>query len=130
MFKTAKIFMAAVAAAALLTACAGVGQPEHKVADTGLGKVLTTKDGMTLYTFANDKEPGKSACNGPCATNWPPLMAKADATPVGKWTVITRNDGAKQWAYDGMPLYAWIRDQKAGDTTGEGFNNVWKVARP
>jgi predicted lipoprotein with Yx(FWY)xxD motif len=127
----AKILMTAVAAAALLTACAmGAGQPEHKVADTSLGKVLTTKDGMTLYTFANDKEPGKSACNGPCATNWPPLMAKADATPVGKWTVITRNDGAKQWAYDGMPLYAWIRDQKAGDTTGEGFNNVWKVARP
>ncbi len=129
--KTTRYFII-LGVAALLGGCAmGPGQPEHKVADTGLGKVLATKDGMTLYTFVNDKEPGKSACNGPCAVNWPPLMAKADAMPVGKWTVIPRNDGSKQWAYGGMPLYGWIRDQKAGDTTGEGFNNnAWKVARP
>ena len=130
MFTSIKILIATAAAAALLSGCAGVGQPEHKIADTSLGKVLATKDGMTLYTFDNDKEAGKSACNGPCATNWPPLMAKADAEATGKWTVITRNDGTKQWAYGGKPLYGWIRDQKAGDTTGEGFNNVWKVARP
>ncbi len=127
-----KIGYAAIAATlGLLSACAmGPGEPQHKTMDTKLGQVLTTSDGMTLYTFANDKEPGKSACNGPCATNWPPLMAKADATSVGKWTVITRADGSKQWAYDGKPLYAWIRDKQPGDTTGDGVNNVWKVARP
>jgi predicted lipoprotein with Yx(FWY)xxD motif len=115
----------------LLGACAGPGQPQHKEMDTSIGKVLTTSTGMTLYTFANDKTPGKSACNGQCATNWPPLMASADAMPVGKWTPITRDDGSKQWAYDGKPLYAWNRDQKPGDTTGDGFlNGAWKAAHP
>lgn len=115
----------------LLGACAmGPGEPQHKVMDTSLGPVLATGDGMTLYTFANDKEPGKSACNGPCAVNWPPLMAQADAVPVGKWSIVTRNDGAKQWAYGGKPLYGWIRDKKPGDTTGDGVNKVWAAAHP
>ena len=36
--------------------------------------VFTDAKGMTLYTFDKDTA-GKSACNGPCAANWPPLMA-------------------------------------------------------
>ncbi len=40
--------------------------------------VLVGANGMTLYTF--DKDAGdKSMCNGPCATNWPPLMAEGHA---------------------------------------------------
>ena len=120
------------AATLLLGACAmGPGEPQHKMMDTSAGKVLTTSSGMTLYTFANDKVPGKSACNGPCAKNWPPLMADAGAQPVGNWTVITRDDGSKQWAYDGKPLYGWVRDKAPGDVTGNGFNNgAWSVAHP
>jgi hypothetical protein len=38
--------------------------------------VLVGANGMTLYTFDKDAG-GKSVCNGPCATNWPPLMAEA-----------------------------------------------------
>ena len=122
---------AALGVALLAGACAtGPGEPAHSVADTSLGKVLATDKGMTLYTFNNDTTPGKSACNGPCANNWPPLVAGADAQPVGRWSVLTRDDGRKQWAYDNKPVYGWVRDQKPGDTTGEGFNNVWKVARP
>lgn len=116
----------------LLGACAaGPGEPQHKISETGIGRVLATSTGMTLYIFANDKEPGKSACNGQCAMNWPPLKATSDAIPVGKWTVITRDDGSKQWAYNGKPVYAWVKDQKPGDTTGDGFlNGAWKAARP
>src|SRR5205807_1251738 len=80
--------------------------------------------GMTVYTFDKDAG-GKSACNGPCATNWPPLTAGADSKASGDWTVITRDDGSKQWAYKGKPLYLWSKDQKAGDMTGDGFNGVW-----
>jgi predicted lipoprotein with Yx(FWY)xxD motif len=113
-----------------LAACAGaVGEPSHKIAETSLGKVLTTDKGMTLYTFERDAA-GKSNCNGQCAANWPPLMAQPDAQAVGKWTVVTRDDGGKQWAYDSKPLYGWVRDTKPGDISGEGFNNVWRVARP
>jgi predicted lipoprotein with Yx(FWY)xxD motif len=93
------------------------------------GGVVTNAAGMTLYTFDKDAG-GKSMCNGPCAGNWPPLMAAADATPSGDYTIITRDDGGKQWALRGKPLYAWAKDQKPGDKTGDGFNNVWHVAKP
>lgn len=107
--------------------CASMTSEPAKVADG----VLVGANGMTLYTFDRDAAgSGKSVCNGPCAQNWPPLMAAADAKPMGEWTVVTRDDGARQWAYKGKPLYFWVRDQKAGDRTGDGFNNAWRLARP
>ena len=88
-------------------------------------------NGMTLYTFDRDAAgSGKSVCNGPCATNWPPLAAGADAKPTGDWSVVTRDDGTRQWALKGKPVYYWIKDTKPGDRTGDGFNNVWRVAKP
>jgi predicted lipoprotein with Yx(FWY)xxD motif len=112
-----------------LVACAGSMAPA-KTGTTALGPVLVDAKGMTLYTFDRDTT-GKSACNGPCATNWPPLMAAGDAKATGDWTVVTRDDGAKQWAYKGKALYTWTKDTKPGDTTGDGFlNNAWHVAKP
>ena len=46
---------------------------------------------------------------------------------AGDYTIITRDDGAKQWAYKGKPLYLWIKDSKPGDRTGDGFNNAWRL---
>lgn len=120
--------LASLAGFALFVACASADEPA-KVGDTAMGKVLTNDKGMTLYTFDRDAA-GKSNCNGQCAQNWPPLTASADAQPSGDWSVVTRDDGTKMWAYKGKPVYLWMRDTKPGDTTGEGVNNVWKVARP
>ena len=53
-----------------------------------------------------------------CAAMWPPVIAPADAKPVDKWTVITRQDGAKQWAYDGQALYTSVLDRQPGDVLG------------
>ncbi len=93
--------------------------------------VLTGSNGMTLYTFDRDMAgSGKSACNGPCATNWPPLYAKDGDMASGDYSVIMRDDGKKQWAFKGKPLYYWNKDMKPGDRTGDGFNNVWHVAKP
>ena len=94
--------------------------------------VMMLMDGkmMTLYTFAKDT-PGVSNCNDNCAKNWPPLAAAADAKPMGAWTIVTRADGTKQWAYKGMPLYNWIKDAKPGDMTGNGMaNGAWKTVAP
>ena len=87
---------------------------------------------MTLYVFDKDAAgSGKSVCNGGCATNWPPLMAPATAGAMGDWSVVTRDDGSKQWAYKGRPLYFWAKDAKPGDKTGDGFlNNSWHTAKP
>ena len=95
------------------------------------GGVITNAAGMTLYTFDKDAAgSGKSACNGPCAANWPPLLAAADAKPSGDYTIVTRDDGGRQWALKGKPPYRWVKDQKPGDRTGDGVNNVWHVAKP
>jgi predicted lipoprotein with Yx(FWY)xxD motif len=114
-----------------LAACATAAMTPAKTGNTALGPVLVDAKGMTLYTFDKDATPGKSACNGPCAQNWPPLMATGDAKASGDWSVITRDDGSKQWAYKGKPLYAWVKDTKPGDTTGDGFlNGAWHIAKP
>jgi len=81
------------------------GQVPAKVSDG----VFVNGNGMTLYTFDKDSG-GKSACNGPCATNWPPLAANAGVTASGDWSIITRDDGTRQWAYKGKPLYAWSKE--------------------
>jgi len=126
-------------AAFLLVACGGRStpttsmppEPAHKVVDTAIGQVLATGRGMTLYVNGNDMTPGVSTCDDRCALNWPPLVALDDAKPVGKWTVLLRADGLKQWAYDGKPLYGWHEDRRQGDTLGDGqFNGAWKAARP
>lgn len=122
-----KSTLIALALATVLGACASVASLPTKTADG----VLTGPSGMTLYTFDRDAAgSGKSVCNGPCATNWPPLMAAASDQPSGDYTIITRDDGSKQWAHKGKPLYFWAKDAKPGDKTGDGFNKVWSVARP
>lgn len=93
------------------------------------GGMLVDHQGMTLYTFDKDAG-GKSACNGQCAQNWPPLMAEAGAKAEGQWSVITRDDGSQQWAYAGKPLYTFVMDKKAGDVTGEGKMGAWHIAKP
>jgi len=114
-------------AAALCLPVFALAQAPTKTEDGALANAA----GMTLYTFDKDAAgSGKSVCNGPCATNWPPLMAAADAKPAGDYTIVTRDDGGKQWAYKGKPLYLWVKDAKPGDKTGDGFNNVWHVAKP
>lgn len=124
----------ALVVALALSACTSMGaydsmgasaMPAKKAADG----TLTNAAGMTLYTFDKDSA-GKSACNGPCAANWPPLAAGTDAKAMGEWSIVTREDGSKQWAYDGKPLYTWTKDRKPGDKTGDGFlNNAWHVAK-
>ena len=61
---------------------------------------------MTLYTCANDKEPGESACDGPGTEDWPPFRPEATApAPHAPLSIITRDDGSKQYAFKGKPLY-------------------------
>lgn len=92
------------------------------------GGILVTSSGMTLYTFDKDTT-GKSVCNGPCATLWPPAIAAADAKAEGDMSIITRDDGAKQWAYMGKPVYLYASDKKPGDKTGDNFKDIWHVIK-
>lgn len=129
---TALVLPAALALApALLPALASPALAATAITtgETAMGKVLTDGDGMTLYVF--DKDSGTaSACYNACASNWPPLLAPKGATAQGDFGLIERTDGAMQWTYHGKPLYLWAKDDKPGDTTGDGVNGVWHAARP
>ena len=124
----ARIALVFTALAALSVPASGAGNP--KAPGSVREGVLTDDKGMTLYTFDKDKDvPGKSACNGACAENWPPLKASASSQPTGDWTIVARDDGTKQWAYKGKPVYLWVKDKKPGDKTGDGVKDVWHVVK-
>lgn len=92
--------------------------------------MLVNNDGMTLYTFDKDTaNSGKSVCNDACAKAWPPLEADAGATASGKFSIVKRDDGTQQWAYDGKPLYLYRSDKAPGESTGDGFKGVWHTVK-
>ena len=117
----------AFAAAMAFVALAAVAASTPAAMSDG---VLATPAGATLYTFDKDVAgSGKSACNNQCATNWPPPAAQPSDSASGDWSIVTRDDGGRQWAYKGRPLYTYAKDAKAGDTTGDGKGNVWHVVK-
>lgn len=99
------------------------------VGKTDKGEALVNAAGMSLYTFDKDHG-GTSACDAECTEYWPSAMADAGDKPMGKFSIITRDDGSRQWAYDGHPLYGWAKDSAPGQTTGDGAKGVWHLARP
>lgn len=126
------ILLAALTTVSLTILAACAGKQTHPAAPAMISSgMLAGHNGMTLYVFDKDTAgSGKSNCNGACAANWPPFMATAGDATSGDYSVISRDDGGKQWAFKGKPLYYWIKDQKPGDKTGDGFNKVWHVATP
>jgi predicted lipoprotein with Yx(FWY)xxD motif len=108
---------------ALFTHCAVAADAPVKKA----GGVLVDARGMTVYTYDNDAaNSGKSTCTGGCAQNWPPVQA-GDARLAAPYSAITRDDGSKQLAYKGKPLYTFVKDKKAGDKAGDKMKDVWHV---
>lgn len=96
-------------------------------ATTETNGVLRDSTGRTLYVFAKD-EVNKSKCANECAKVWPAFVAKEGAQPSGDLTLITRDDGAKQWVLKGKPLYYYAGD-KAGEINGDGIGGTWSVVR-
>ena len=110
------------------------GGPSVKLASTELGKVLVDAKGRTLYLFEADK--GRtSACDGACASIWPPLTTtnRPTAGPglaASKLGTTKRSDGATEVTYNGHPLYTYAGDSAPGQTSGQGlddFGAEWYV---
>jgi len=129
---TASASSPTAAAAGSPAAAAGI----ITIRETAIGKVLADEKGFTLYTFANDvANSGKSVVSGQLAVAWPPVLTTSSTPPAvtgasGTFTIITRDDGTKQVAYNGKPLYRFANDTAPGDTKGDKLGNVWFVATP
>jgi predicted lipoprotein with Yx(FWY)xxD motif len=95
------------------------------------GPVFVNERGMTLYTIRETCSDAhqvsiravtatEGAVDFPvnvdrarsCLEKYPPVLANDHAAPVGKWTIALRQDGARQWRYDGKPLHTSIKDQR------------------
>jgi predicted lipoprotein with Yx(FWY)xxD motif len=101
-----------------------------QVVQTENGAMLVDPGGMTLYYFDRDDSGNRSNCDGKCAERWVPLAATADAQATGDFTVITRSDGSKMWAYRYRPLYTSHVDKAPGDANGAVTSTQWHIARP
>ena len=77
---------------------------------TPFGIVLADAQGMTLYA-------APASCEPACDAMWAPLRAPAAALPVGDWSVVPRDDGLAQWAYQSQPLYRCLKDVTRGEAT-------------
>jgi predicted lipoprotein with Yx(FWY)xxD motif len=105
----------------------GGNGPSVKLASSKLGKVLVDAQGRTLYLFEADKGP-MSACDGACASVWPPLTTtgKPTAGPgvmASKLGTTKRSDGATEVTYNGHPLYTYAGDSTPGQTSGQGLDD-------
>jgi predicted lipoprotein with Yx(FWY)xxD motif len=133
---TLGIALGAIAAAAVLVVAAyadtssAARTPKRALValrKTALGSVLVDARGRTLYVFEKDRR-GKSVCNTACAKFWPPLVSRAKpraGTGVHKsmLALTRRRDGRRQVTYAGHPLYRFVGDKRAGQTSGEGLAN-------
>jgi len=97
------------------------------VRKTALGSILVDARGRTLYLFEKDRN-GLSMCSSACAAYWPPLpshVAPRAGSGVHKalLTLGKVHQGVRQVLYAGHPLYTFVGDKRAGQTSGEGLTN-------
>jgi predicted lipoprotein with Yx(FWY)xxD motif len=108
-----------------------------------LGSYLTDKQNHALYSFANDAD-GHDSCTGACALLWPAFnIDQLTADKLGSgldlsdFGSVTTPGGGNQLTYKGWPLYTYAppsnganTPEAAGLTSGDGFANLWFVAKP
>jgi predicted lipoprotein with Yx(FWY)xxD motif len=92
--------------------------------------ILVEAKGRGVYTYDGDAVKNQSACFAQCRLLWPPMYAEDVAKPKGSFTIFTRtDDGRRQWAVNGKPLYRWSSDLKSGDAGGDGVAGVWHLVK-
>ena len=124
--------MAALALAALSTACGGDGGLQIETSDSDLGTILVDSDGNTLYLFVPDAQ-GDSTCEGGCLEAWPAVpgdVAAGSGVSEALMGTTTRPEGGEQATYNSWPLYYFANDGSPGDINGQGVNDVWFVVDP
>jgi predicted lipoprotein with Yx(FWY)xxD motif len=109
------------------------------------GTIMSLKNGQTLYAqdivrFTGGGVPHANRiiargisvygrqigvnCTGACTETHKPFLAPADAVAGGYWSIVTRPDGARQWAYLDFPLYTYAGDKKPGDVRGHDVADI------
>lgn len=116
-----------------------INEPEKLMFSTSkeYGEYLTDGAGRALYLFEADSS-GKSTCYDDCAKVWPPFITTGipvlgNAVNNSLVAIIEREDGSRQVAYNGWPLYYYAKDNGSGDIKGhdiETHGAEWYLLGP
>lgn len=92
------------------------------------GTLITGTGHRSLYILSTDEKSTsghnkRSTCYGACIAVWPPVLASklpsvsglAKSSMLG---LVARKGGGKQVTYNGLPLYYYVADAKAGQSVG------------
>ena len=125
-----------VGVGAALAATVSTGGTVKVAQNSRFGSILVSPGGLTLYHMTSEKR-GSIECTGACAKFWPPLLLTAGAkqkagsgVSAAKLGTIKRPDGHLQVTYNGLALYRYSLDRKAGDVKGEGVQGSWFAINP
>ena len=144
-----RIFLT-LACAAALAACGAASTSTSSPADgsggstttvstgtSSLGTVLVNAQGMTLYYFLPEKGASVGACNAGCLSTWPPVVVTGTPTAasgvtgtLGTVSITLNGSQVLEATYNSWPLHTYAGDTAAGQTSGQGLDNVWFVAMP
>jgi predicted lipoprotein with Yx(FWY)xxD motif len=114
--------------ALLLAGLLQVATVVHANPTVEVNGLITARDGRTLYTFDKDSA-GKSACSGACSAAWPAFTVANPKLAGGDFSIVVRDDGSAQWAFQGKPLYFFAGDARPGEVNGDGQGGVWRALR-
>jgi predicted lipoprotein with Yx(FWY)xxD motif len=129
--------VALLAAPPAVAAGAATGAIAVKVGQSSaLGSILVSSTGRTLYHDTREQK-GSIKCVGACSKTWLPLTVGGGAKPRGgpgitaaKLGTVKRPDGKLQVTYNGLALYRYSADAKAGDAHGQGEGKSWYAVTP
>jgi predicted lipoprotein with Yx(FWY)xxD motif len=93
------------------------------------GTYLVDGAGRSLYILEGERgTTGMSRCDAACLRVWPPLHggpATAGAGVDAARLATVPIHGAPHVTYSGWPLYYYVRDAAAADTTGQHVTDAW-----
>jgi predicted lipoprotein with Yx(FWY)xxD motif len=143
MKRTYLLLACALAAAVSSTSVATAGgtPPAHNaravtvaLRHTGLGTILVSASGLTLYVFTRDHTDQNSCVRvSGCASAWPALQSSgAPSAGAGVQasllSTVRLSGGVKQVTYAGHPLYLFSGEDRPGGTGYVGqqaFGGAW-----
>jgi len=124
------------AATSTTSAHSGINRIATQRVPGGIGAVLVSGKGRTLYVFLPEKA-GKVKCVGGCASLWPPLLSPAGEKPTITSPVhpalvgtVANPSGGSIITYAGWPLHTYALDTTPGTHKGQGYGGQWYMISP
>lgn len=97
--------------------------PTFAIREIALGHILVGENNRTVYSSETEQVVDGSAparqCDLACMQTWEPISAPQLANAIGDFGIVDWQDGTRQWAYMGRPLYFYIGDAFLGHTLGQ-----------